>query len=69
MCDSGKDHTKVRCLIERRPDASGQSCTWPFSAVALEDLFEGCEIGEKVELELAEYEQHELDAMPEFEGW
>jgi hypothetical protein len=71
MCDSGRNDKKVRCVRETRPDYddSGSSCTWRLSAIDIEDLFDGADVGEKVVLELCEMTEEELDALPEFEGW
>lgn len=70
MCDSGRDHKKIPCVREFRPDVGGNSfCVWPLKTVSIEDLFDGADPDEKVLLEYCEMTQDELDALPDFEGW
>jgi hypothetical protein len=74
MCDSGTNDKKVRCVKETRPDYDDgrDHCIWRLDkpyALSLEDLFEGADVGEKVDLELCEMTEAEIEALPEFEGW
>ena len=65
------DEPKFRYVKITRPDSHGEkfACVYPLAAFSATDEFDGAEIGERIVLELCEFTQAEIDAMPEFEGW
>jgi hypothetical protein len=62
---------KTPYLKVTRPASHGEhyGCWMPLKAFSAADEFDGAEPGEKVVLELCEFTQAEIDAMPEFAGW
>lgn len=69
MCDSGVDETKVRVFKVMRPDYGKKWCVFRDWASVADAEFDGAEIGDQIIVELAEMTQHELENLPDFEGW
>lgn len=61
----------IKCVKIRRPETHGPKmwAAMPLTAFSALDEFDGAETGDRVELELCEMAQEELDALPEFDGW
>ena len=64
----------IPCVIERHPNDDGgcNSCTWRLDiggGPSLNDLLDGSEVGDKIELEYTEMTEEALKELPEFEGW
>lgn len=60
---------KIKMVKVRRPELGDHWCASHLQGFDLAAEFDGAEIGEKIEIELCEMTQEEIDAMPEFEGW
>jgi hypothetical protein len=65
------DDAKIPYVKVTRPDSHGEKygCWYPLKAFRAADEFDRAEMGERLVLELCEFTQAEIDAMPEFEGW
>lgn len=71
MCDSGTNDKKVLAYkVTREADGNGKkSCTYRSMDAVADAEFDGAEPGDKIEIELVEMTEHELENLPEFEGW
>ena len=67
---ASEDEPKIKMVKVRRPELGGyQWCASHLKGFDLSAEFEDDEIGARIEIELCEMTQTEIDAMPEFEGW
>jgi hypothetical protein len=69
MCDSGVDETKVRVFKVYR-EGEGGKCWIARNLAEVEDAeFDGSDIGDRIIIELGQMTEHEIEKLPDFDGW
>jgi len=69
MCDSGTNDKLVRVYTVTRKDYPGNSCTYRDAGTLIDGEFDGAEIGDSISITLGQMTEHQLENLPDFEGW